>query len=414
MRVTDLTKQNAVLRNINQNSERLQTLQENLSSGKRINRLSDDPVGATQVQDYRTRISYLDMLKHNIKQNEIWLETTEAELDHVAKMLLNTKTLILAQANDSSDADSRMVTAQELRNIEDAMIRSGNAKIGKVHLFAGSKTLTPPLVRNDEVSRARVEKENLPMDVKYLINTDQYKADFQGYSRNPYRVRITKGGEMGRAHYVVSDDNGSTWSREKTLLPMVEVVNESGKPSDKVTLRFQGELSDKLGDQIYFHPGLEYVFEPKPTVSYMGNEDKRMAPTGEGMLQPVNITAEEIFMANPDKKDTVNIFGLMHSLTLALEDNDRVVLEKRLDDIDLAYNQVLNKRADVGSIRKELNDRMDQILDRELNHIKQMSEIEDLDFPAALTEMNLADVRNKASLDTSSRLLQPSLLNFLR
>ena len=45
MRVTDLTKHNAVVRHMNQASEQVGTLQENMSSGKRINKLSDDPIG---------------------------------------------------------------------------------------------------------------------------------------------------------------------------------------------------------------------------------------------------------------------------------------------------------------------------------------------------------------------------------
>jgi flagellar hook-associated protein 3 FlgL len=76
MRVTDLTKQNSVIRNIQKNSAELQTLQENMSSGRRINRLSDDPLGATQAQDFRTRISYFDMLRHITGQTFIWLDRT--------------------------------------------------------------------------------------------------------------------------------------------------------------------------------------------------------------------------------------------------------------------------------------------------------------------------------------------------
>ena len=64
MRVTDLTKQTAILRNIQSNAERLQTLQETMASGRRINRLSDDPIGAVQAQDFRTKLSFFDMLKH--------------------------------------------------------------------------------------------------------------------------------------------------------------------------------------------------------------------------------------------------------------------------------------------------------------------------------------------------------------
>ena len=107
-------------------------------------------------------------------------------------------------------------------------------------------------------------------------------------------------------------------------------------------------------------------------------------------------------------------FDLMFALRRALRDNDQSLLEQRLDDIDRAFQQVLEVRANAGAVRKEMEDRLDRLDDRELSKVKQLSNIEDLDIPEAVVEMNLADTRNRAALDTSARLLQPSLLNFLR
>lgn len=414
MRVTDLTKQNAVLRNVANNSARVQDLQETMASGKRINKLSDDPIGATQVQDYRTKLSFIDRVKKNIHNNFTWLDRSDAELDHVSTLLARAKTLILGQANDSSDSATRRVTAEEISDIIDNLVNAGNAKAGKVYLFAGSKTFTKPLVTNGPTQDAIVDINNLPIDQRFLTNPDQFAARIEGWSQNPYIVKITKEGPMGRAHYVVSDDGGKTWGSENTLLPQIELVNPQGKPSEKVMMHFRGPALDQLGDPLVFPKGLEFRFHPNPPVAYEGNDDKRMVTTGEGVLLPLNITAKEMFFANPDKEESVNIFDLLYSLKRALEDNDGSVLEKRLNDLDRAFNQVVQKRADIGSVRKEMEDQLSKIQDREFNDTKQMSDIEDLDFPSAVVEMNLADVRNKATLDTSGRLIQPSLLNFLK
>jgi flagellar hook-associated protein 3 FlgL len=139
-----------------------------------------------------------------------------------------------------------------------------------------------------------------------------------------------------------------------------------------------------------------------------------MVPTSEGILQPINLTAREIYFKTENDPDSIDIFDLLFSLKRALEDNDRRVLEQRLGDLDDAFEQVLNKRADMGAVRLKLEEQLEKVGDREFNNLKQLSELEDLDFPSAVVEMNMADVRNKASLNTSARLLQPSLLQFLR
>ena len=414
MRVTDLTKQNAVLRNVANNSARVQDLQETMASGKRINKLSDDPIGATQIQDYRTKLSFADRVKQNIRNNFTWLDRTDAELDHIGQLLARTKSLMLAQSNDSSDSATRRVTAEEIKDIIDNLVNAGNAKAAKVYLFAGSKTFTQPLTASAAVQDANIDVNSLPIDQRFLVDPEQYAATMDGWSQNPYVVKITKDGAMGRAHYVVSDDGGKTWSRENTLLPQIELFNEQGKPSEKVMMRFSGQSLDQLGDPVVFPQGLEFHFTPNPPISYHGNDDKRMVTTGEGVLLPLNITARELFFADPNKESSVDIFDMMFSLKRALEDNDPTVLEKRLNDVDRAFDQILQKRADVGSVRKEMEDQMNKIQDREFNSTKQLSDLEDLDFPSAVVQMNLADVRNKATLDTSGRLIQPSLLNFLK
>jgi flagellar hook-associated protein 3 FlgL len=413
MRVTDLTKQTSVVRNIQNNSDRLQNLQETMSSGRRINRLSDDPIGATQALDYRTKLSFFDMLKHVTEQTFTWLDRSEAELSHVGDLLQHTKTLALAQANDSADGASRRVTGQEVQDIMDALVQSGNSRLGKIYLFAGSKTLTQPLSEGDAVQPAQIDAKNLDSDLKFLVDPDGFQGRFQGFSSHPYSVRIVKEGEIGRAQFVVSDDGGTSWSREKALLPDIEVFNEAGAPSDKVMLKLT-EQKDKLGEPIIYPVGLEFRYEPNPPVQYNGNDDKRMIPTSEGILQPINVTARDIFFKDPARPNSIDIFGMLVGIRRALEENDRVALEQRLSDLDNAFEQVLNNRAAIGAVRKELDDQLNKVRDREFNNSKQLSELEDLDFPAAVTEMNIADVRNKASLDTSARLLQPSLLNFLR
>ena len=414
MRVTDLTKQSAIFRNMQNNGERLQNLSDNLASGRRINKLSDDPLGATQAQDFRTKLSYFNMLKENTKRTFVWLDRTESELSHIGDLLQRVKVLILAQANDSSEKDSRRVTAEELQNITKALMQSGNSKIGKLYIFAGSKTLTTPLIRGTESHKATVEMDGLEVDLKFLLDAEQFAATFRGFSSNPLRVRITRTGEIGRAHYQVSDDGGESWGRDATLLPEIEVFNRDGLSSDKVFLRFTGEPKDFVKNPIIFHEGLEFVFEANPPIQYNGNADKRMVPTSEGILQPINVTAGEIFFRDENDPDSLNIFDMMVSLKRALLDNDGRVLEERLGDLDDAFEQVLNHRADMGAVRRELEDQLKKIDDREFNNISQLSEIEDLDFPRAVMEMNLADVRNKATLDISARLIQPSLLNFLR
>ncbi|MDH4224999.1 MAG: flagellin [Deltaproteobacteria bacterium] len=139
-----------------------------------------------------------------------------------------------------------------------------------------------------------------------------------------------------------------------------------------------------------------------------------MVPTGEGTLVPLNLTGREVFFHNDALPESVDIFSLLFAVKRGLETNDPEVLRNRLDDLDHAHEQLLLKRAEVGGTRKEMDAHLEKLTDQEGTKTQQMSDLEDLDFAEAAVEMNLADIRHKASLDTGSRLVQPSLLNFLK
>ncbi|MCZ6556353.1 MAG: flagellar hook-associated protein FlgL [SAR324 cluster bacterium] len=427
MRVTDLTKQNNVVRNIQTAEAKIQSLQGDISSGKRIVKISDDPIGATQAMDFRTRIEFMNTLQRNIRDDFVWMDRTEALLADVGDKLRRTKNLILSQANATGDDASRRVTATEIKAIADSMVQAGNSKIGKLFIFSGSKTFTQSLRKMPDTQQAVVRfeaeaseenGEQAPARDPALAAMEQGMetelAHFEGHSGNSYIMRVTKPGAFGRAHVQISDDGGKTWSRDKTLLSTMEMVNEDGKASDKVMLQFN--LPERAADEpdMEFPEGMEFIFRPNPSVTYQGNQDQRLVRTGEGVLLPLNVTAEEIFFHKEGDPDTVNIFDLLETLKRGLEENDQGILEERLGDIDKAFEQVLEVRANTGAVRKEMEDRLDRLGDREFSKIKQLSDIEDLNMAEAVVDMNLADARNRAALDTSARLLQPSLLNFLR
>ena len=406
MRVTDLTKQNAVLRNIANNAERMQTLQENMSSGRRINRLSDDPVGATQAEDIKTQLSFFDVVRRGIENNFVWLDRTESELAHMGDLLRRAKILTLAQANANADETTRRVTAREIQAITDGVLQAGNSKLGKLYIFSGSATFTRPLEPAPARQPALLKLAGQPLRLEL--------AEFEGHSPNAYIVRITQPGRLGEAKYTVSDDGGESWSEERILSAEFEVFNERGKPSDGVVMKIREPETADPTAAVAYPEGLEFEFEPNPPLAYKGNTDRRMVTTAEGVQMPLHLNAAQIFFGVGREAESVDVFSLLFTLKRAMEENDPTVLESRLDDIDLASEQMLELRADVGAVRKEMEDRLSKMGDREFAKTRELSQIEDLDFPAAIMELNVAEVRNRAALETGARLIQPTLLNFLR
>ncbi len=144
MRVTTQSISYQVTAGLQQAFRRLAEVQEQVTSGKRINRLSDDPIGATQVFDLRSFAASLDQYDKNINSALPFLERTETVLADVEEVVGRAKELALAMANDSNSGQERSLAAVEIRQIFLHLLSLANTKVENRYLFGGFKNGAAP------------------------------------------------------------------------------------------------------------------------------------------------------------------------------------------------------------------------------------------------------------------------------
>jgi len=300
-------------------------------------------------------------------------------------------------------------------------------------LFSGIKSLSPSLKKNGIFQPAKVEVDGVVQkDIRELLDVKQFRSQFEGFSSNNYRIRVTKGGVWGQARVKISDDGGRTWSREQTLRPLTHVFNPDGKLNDQVLLKFsdeEGRLGNVLPKQfdfnseksaefdldalgIIFPEGIEFVYQPNPEVTYNGSIHKKESLISNGLSIPVNIIAQELLLG--EGEDGVDTVSLLAAMQRALLENDGTAIAKRLDQLNLAQNQVLKQQADVGNIVRELHSTQSRLENLHFEKERQLSDIQDLDVAEATVDLKVAEANNILSLNTGARLIQPSLSDFLR
>ncbi len=433
MRVTEVTKRDHVVDNMQKSSGKLQDIQIQMASGRRLNKTSDDPIGAARSQDIVTTISSQKQLLQNIDDNIAWLQRSELEIGHINEVLGQIRTLAISQAGSDSNEESRQMVAREFSIARKILFDSGNAREGKLYLFSGIKSLSPALKKNGIFQPAKVEVGGVVQkDIRELLDVKQFRSQFEGFSSNNYRIRVTKGGVWGQARVKISDDGGRTWSKEQTLRPLTHVFNPDGKLNDQVLLKFsdeEGRLGNVLPKQfdfnseksaefdldalgIIFPEGIEFVYQPNPEVTYNGSIHKKEALISNGLSIPVNVTAQELLFG--EGEEGVDTFSLLVAMERALLENDGIAIAERLGELDLAQNQVLKQQADVGNIVRELYSTKSQLGNQQFEKERQLSDIRDLDIAEATVDLKVAEANNKLSLNTGARLIQPSLSDFLR
>ena len=144
MRVANKTIYDTVTYNLSNCTQGLNQANEIVSSGKRINNLSDDPVALTQALNVKSAISNLEQMQRNISTGNSWLVSSESALTHVQDILSETKTLCIQMANATIDSVQRVSAAETVQNLFDEIVSLGNTNIVGSYIFSGSKTDTTP------------------------------------------------------------------------------------------------------------------------------------------------------------------------------------------------------------------------------------------------------------------------------
>jgi flagellar hook-associated protein 3 len=192
-----------------------------VTTGKRINNLSDDPVGLIQCLNIKSSLSNLDQLEKNISTARNWLNAGEIALDSINDLVSDTKVLCLQMANDSMNSTNRADAAELVDGTLRQILSLANTEVSGQYIFAGTKTDTRPFAFDDEAN---------PTEVSYSGNN------------HPFAVKIGKDETVavGRDGEEVFADSYVTIAESNNKIDFIEY--SGGVPSDELTATVQSGI----------------------------------------------------------------------------------------------------------------------------------------------------------------------------
>ena len=144
MRVTSDMSQRHVLSDLRRVQERLPAAQGQVSSGKRIEKPSDDPLGAERAMRLNDQLESTGAYRTAVNESRSWLDATDSALSSLNDVVQHVRELTLQAANGStSDAGRQSIKAQIDQLTEEAKNTLNSAYDGR-YIFSGTATGTRP------------------------------------------------------------------------------------------------------------------------------------------------------------------------------------------------------------------------------------------------------------------------------
>lgn len=261
---------------------------EQLTTGKKINRPSDDPVVAVKGMDYRSQLLQVEQYQRNTNELHSWMDNSDDALDQATKAYQRMRELAVQASNGTYDAAERKNIQEEVKELRKHITEIANTNVNGKYIFNGTNTDIMPI-----------------------------------------------------------DENGNNITT--------------------------GDVNIEVSS---------------------------------GIKIKANVDAAGIF--DQDALDTIDQF------ITALENDDQASIQQSIGEIDENIDNILNARAELGARMNRLDLIENRLGSQEISATQMMSNNEDIDYEKVITQLITQESIHRAALSAGSRIIQPTLLDFLR
>lgn len=138
-----MTAQN-LLSNINQALDRIDTTQQELSTGRKINQPSDNPYGTSLALQLNNQIANLNSYSNNVTDGTGWAQAGNAALSDITNAVQRIRELVVQASNGTQTQADMTAGAAEVNQLIDQIKQDANTQYNGQYIFSGSATTTAP------------------------------------------------------------------------------------------------------------------------------------------------------------------------------------------------------------------------------------------------------------------------------
>lgn len=140
MRITNSMMVQTMIRNLNRNMVRLNDKQIQFSTGKRINKPSDDPLGISKSLRLRTDISVMEQYGKNVNDAYSFMDNTETALQNMLEGMQRIRELTVQAASATLTQEETSKMQAEIGEIRNQLTDLANYTYSGKNIFTGKKT----------------------------------------------------------------------------------------------------------------------------------------------------------------------------------------------------------------------------------------------------------------------------------
>lgn len=385
---------NRILDRLFTNYNKLEGVQQQLASGKKIDKASDDPVAVSQSMELRGEVDQFGSFQRNVDDGLAYLGTVDSTLSTATNLYQNMKERAIQASNDTNTGTSRFYIGQEIRGMFDQMVALSNTSFKGEYVFSGSNSQVPPYeVRNG---------------ASHVVGAPGALSGDMGLN----------GATIGVPIQIVDknvDDSKDTATRDANayqIIPGTFKVAGLTEGTDfnvdyiKGTVTFIAPGAGALA--VAGGAGIDMTYD------WLRRNEKSLDGVAtreieENVSARINTTATDIYGSNQESNSWQAMINLMEGTLLNKPDK----IQNSIKGLDTAMQRQLTAQATNGARVQRFESTQTRNDERTVYTTQLQSDVEDVDFAKAISDYNMQQAIYDASLKVGAQAMQQTLVNFL-
>ncbi len=394
------------------NSE-MNDLQNKMGEQTRIHELRDDPVAAAHSVRYLSKLNRMQRYTRNIDSVLGENKVAEGYMKSANNILQRVRSLAIQGANDTYTTGEKRIMGNEVNELLNELVSIANAKTPDgTSMFAGDRTHTEAF---------RVLSSHVPEANGNVITAVEYRGTI-----NSPKVEISDGSYT---------DNGFAgdrifWAEQQQIIADKDAQRYVATADSRIRID-NAYINIKAGDNVYaliakinnsdaavkasIDPVKNSLVLETTTPHQIWLEDGK----GGTVLKDLGLIADTGKPPYNINRDAVVGGGSLFDMIINMRDqlykgNTLAIGSSGLKGITQAQDNLIGSISKLGA----KNERLQTVSERLANEIPEVqdrnSKETDIDMTKAITDLKMLEYTHKAALQTASRILQPTLLDFLR
>ena len=386
-----------------QSQQALATATEQLSTGLRVNQLSDDPAASANMVRSLAYSANVDQYTSNVSSVLPQMQTADSAISSIVTSLNFAVTLGTSGAGSAMLAANKQAIATQVQSVLSSVISQANASYQGVYVFGGSDSTTPPFVPASTTYTSSQGSTASPLATTTPLTAGSVTTISDATTGETMTFQAAAGATIATLQSAIA----SAVSAGTLSAGASATINGDGQLSIGTNSAAAGIVVSS-NDAVLGTMTAASGTEVPNAYAYVGNSDFNTVQVGDSMNVATNLPGNQLLTAGP------NVIGALTNLITALQNGSAAQIGTATAAVFSGLTYVGQQRIPLDNTISQLNSQDSYLGQEKITLTTQQTALVGINIAEAATNLSQAQLDNSTVLAAAAKIMPQTLLQYLQ